>query len=170
MSKKSVEKLLNEQVTKEFYSAYLYFDLANFYAEKGLNGFANWFNVQAKEELDHAVLFNNYMHQNDMHVSLAAIEKPEADTKDLISPMKQALQHEKYVTGLVNNLCAAAHDEKDFRTLQFLDWFVKEQAEEENNVRTNLQRMELFGQDAKALYNMDAELGARVYAAPTLVI
>lgn len=168
--KTSVETLLNEQVTKEFYSAYLYLDFANFYKEKGLNGFANWFDVQAKEELDHALLFKDYMLKNDMHVELETVDKPQADTKNLIDPLKQALQHEKYVTGLINAIYAQAHEEKDFRTMQFLDWFVKEQSEEENNARTNIQRMELFGNDAKSLYSLDSELGARVYAAPTLVV
>lgn len=165
-----VPALLNEQVTKEFYSAYLYLGFANYYSEKGLKGFENWFRVQAKEERDHAMLFIDYMHQNDMSVTLEAIEQPKPAEDKLIAPLKAALQHEKYVTGLIHNIYAAASAENDFRTMQFLDWFVKEQAEEEDNARTNIQRMELFGNDAKSLYDLDKELQARTYAAPSLVI
>ena len=170
MAASKVEKLLNEQVTQEFYSAYLYLEFANYYAEKGLKGFEHWFRVQAQEERDHALLFIDYMHQNDMKVTLETVEKPKAVEDKLIAPLKESLQHEKYVTSLIHNLCAAANEEKDFRALQFLDWFVKEQAEEEDRARTNIQRMELFGSDAKALYDLDQELLSRVYAAPTLVI
>lgn len=169
-TKSKVPALLNEQVTKEFYSAYLYLSFANYYEEKGLKGFENWFRVQAQEERDHALLFIDFMHQNDMPVTLESIDQPKAVDDKLIAPLKEALKHEKYVTSLIHNIYAAASEEHDFRTMQFLDWFVKEQAEEEDRARTNIQRMELFGSDAKALYDLDQELQARTYAAPTLVI
>lgn len=165
-----VAELLNEQVNKEFYSAYLYLDFANFYEDKGLKGFANWFNIQAQEERDHALLFIAYMHQNDMKVSLEAIDKPSTKLKELMDPLKESLKHEKYVTALIHNIYAAASEEKDFRCMQFLDWFIKEQAEEEDNSRSNIQKMELFGGDAKALYLLDQEMQARTYAAPSLTI
>lgn len=168
--KKNVAVLLNEQVNKEFYSAYLYLDFANFYQEKGLKGYANWFNIQAQEERDHALLFIQYMQQNDMKVTLEAIAKPDKDLKELIDPLKESLAHENYVTSLIHDLYAAASQEKDFRCMQFLDWFIKEQAEEEDNARTNIQKMELFGSDARALYLLDQEMQTRVYNAPSLTI
>ena len=64
----------------------------------------------------------------------------------------------------------AAYSVKDFRTMQFLDWFVKEQGEEETNADNLVKKYELFGDDPKSLYMLDNELGARVYSAPSLVL
>ena len=130
---KKVSELLNDQINKEFYSAYLYLDMANFYASKGLDGFANWYEIQAKEEQDHAMLFYQYMHNNSEVVTLDAIAKPDKAYTELIDPLKAALEHEKYVTSLINAIYAAAQAASDFRTVQFLDWFIKEQGEEEKN-------------------------------------
>ena len=84
--------------------------------------------------------------------------------------LKAGLEHEEYVTSLIHTLYAAAHDVNDFRTTQFLDWFIKEQGEEEKNAQELITKMELFGTDPKSLYMLDAELKARVYAPPSLVL
>lgn len=165
-----VYELLNDQINKELYSAYLYLDMANFYADKGLAGFQNWFTIQAQEERDHAMLMLQYLHNNGQHVELKAIAKPDKVFKDLMDPLKMALEHEEYVTSLINGIYAAASDVKDYRTLQFLDWFVKEQGEEEMNAQENISKMELFGGDPKGLYMLNSELQARVYSAPSLVL
>ncbi len=167
---KKVAGLLNEQINKELYSAYLYLDMANFYSEKGLDGFANWYEIQAREEQDHAMLIYQYLHNNDEKVTLDAIAKPDKTFETLMDPLKAGLEHEKYVTSLINNIYAAAQEAKDFRTTQFLDWFVKEQGEEEKNSSDQITRMELFGDDAKSLYMLNNELAARVYSAPSLVL
>ena len=87
-----------------------------------------------------------------------------------MAPLKAGLEHEKYVTSLINNIYEAAHEVKDFRTMQLLDWFVKEQGEEEKNASDMITKMELFGSDAKGLYMLNSELGARVYSAPSLTL
>ena len=84
--------------------------------------------------------------------------------------MDFGLEHEHYVTSLIHGIYSAANEAKDFRTMQFLDWFVKEQAEEETNANDNIKKMELFGTDSKGLYMLDQEMGARVYTAPSLVL
>ncbi|MBA4700350.1 MAG: ferritin [Ruminococcus sp.] len=167
---KKVLDLLNQQINKELYSAYLYLDVANFYTSKGLDGFANWFEVQAKEEQDHAMLIYQYLHNNNQDVVLEAIGKPDQVYEELIDPLKAALVHEEYVTSLIHNIYGAAQSVNDFRTVQFLDWFVKEQGEEEKNSTDLITKMELFGSEAKGLYMLDAELKTRVYAAPSLVL
>ena len=166
----NVAKLLNEQVNKEFYSAYLYLDFANYYAEAGLDGFANWYRVQAQEERDHAMLFLQYLLNNEVKVAFDAIAKPEWEHDDNMAPLKKALEHEKYVTASINDIYTAAYEARDFRTMQLLDWFVKEQGEEEKNASDMITKMELFGTDAKGLYMLNSELKARVYAAPSLVL
>ena len=165
-----VFQLLNDQINKELYSAYLYLDIANFYSSKGLDGFANWYEIQAKEEQDHAMLMYRYLHNNGQGVTLEAVAKPDKEFKDLSDPLKAAYEHEQYVTGLIGAIYAAAQEVRDYRTVQFLDWFVKEQGEEEKNACDLITKMELFGGDAKGLYMLNSELKARTYAAPSLTL
>lgn len=167
---KNVAKLINEQINKELYSAYLYLDFANYYASVGLDGFENWYLIQAQEERDHALLFYQYLQNNGEKVTLEAIAKPDKELCDNMAPLKAGLEHEQYVTSLINNIYAAAFEVKDFRTMQLLDWFVKEQGEEEKNASDMVTKMELYGTDAKSLYMLNSELGARVYSAPSLVL
>ncbi len=165
-----VVKLLNDQITKELYSAYLYLDFSIFYEQQGLDGFANWYMIQAQEERDHAMLFLKYLQNNGEKVELGAVDKPDKELKGLMDPLKAGFEHEQYVTSLINDIYSAAYDVKDFRTMQFLDWFVKEQLEEEKNADDMIKKMELFGNDSKGLYSLDSEYAARVYTAPSLVL
>ena len=165
-----VSALINEQVNKELYSAYLYLDIANYYTEEGLDGFANWYTIQAQEERDHALLFVKYLQNNGEKVTLEAIAKPDKALNSIIAALNVGLEHEKYVTSLIHTIYDAAYSIKDFRTMQFLDWFVKEQGEEEKNAEDLIKKYELFGQDSKGLYMLDNELSARVYSAPSLVL
>ena len=113
MLEKSVAKLLNEQINKEFYSAYLYLDIANFYANEGLEGFENWFVIQAQEERDHAMLFRQYLLNNGHTVSMGAIADPHAEYKDYKEPLKASLAHEQYVTASINTIYSEALSVKD---------------------------------------------------------
>ncbi|WP_066714370.1 ferritin [Clostridium sp. Marseille-P299] len=170
MLNSEIAKLLNEQITKELYSAYVYLDMANFYSDHNLNGFENWFYVQMQEERDHALLFRQYLLNNDEQVKLLPIEAPNIEFVNLKDPLVAALAHEITVTESINKIYEATYTYNDYRTRQFLDWFIKEQGEEEKNSNDLIKRFELFGDDAKSLYMLDSELGARVYAAPSLVL
>ena len=165
-----VAKLINEQITHEFYSAYLYLDFANYYASAGLDGFENWYRIQAKEEQDHAMLFYQYLHNNGEKVTLGAIKQPDKVFENNLDPLKAGLEHEKLVTSLINTIYSHAFEAHDFRTMLVLDWFVKEQGEEEKNAADLITKMELFGSDAKGLYMLNQELAGRVYSAPSLVL
>ncbi len=167
---KKVRDLINEQINKEFYSAYLYLDFSNFFYDEGLDGFGNWYKVQAQEERDHATLMLQYLQNNGEKVVLEAIAKPENTAKTAMEILQAGAKHERYVTALINTIYGAAYENKDFRTMQFLDWFVKEQGEEEKNADDLIKKFELFGSDAKGLYMLDNELAARVYTAPSLVL
>lgn len=165
-----VAKLLNEQITHEFYSAYLYLDFANYYASVGLDGFENWYRIQAQEEQSHAMLFYQYLHNNGEKVTLGAIKQPDKVLKDHMDPLKAGLEHEKFVTSLIDAIYAAAFEVHDFRTMQVLDWFVKEQGEEEKNAADMVKKMKLFGDDAKSLYMLNSEMAGRTYSAPSLTL
>ena len=162
-----VANLLNEQVNKEFYSAYLYLDFANYFERIGLAGFSHYFKVQAQEERDHALMFYQYLQDSDQPVTLEAIARPDSRLGDRMEPLRQALGHEEFVTASINAIYAAAAAEQDYRTLRFLDWFINEQAEEEKSARDLIAKMEQLGSDAQGgLYLLDQELAARVYTAP----
>ena len=165
-----VHELLNQQINKELYTAYLYLDFSNYFEDKGLDGFANWYMIQAQEERDHAMLFYKYLQNENMPVTLEAIAKPDKVLNSNMEVLEAGLEHEKYVTSLINDIYAAAYDVRDFRTMQFLDWFVKEQGEEETNANDLITKLELFGSDPKSLYMLNQELGGRIYSAPSLVL
>lgn len=170
MLNEKVVNLLNDQINKEFYSAYLYLDMANYYIDNDLDGFGNWYNIQAQEERDHALLFLKYLQSNGEKVTLKSIDMPDKKFNNHIDPLLVGAEHERYVTQLIHNIYEVAYDIKDFRTMQFLDWFVKEQLEEEENADKLINKYRLFGEDPKSLYLLDQELGSRVYSAPDLTL
>ena len=165
-----IAALLNQQINKEFYSAYLYLDISNYYDSLDLDGYANYYMIQAQEERDHALLFMKYMQSNGLKVTLEAIDRPDKVFDSVLSPLEVAVEHERYVTALINDICHADHEGKDYRTLKFLDWFVNEQMEEEDKAGSMVSRYKLFGADPKGLYALDQEYAGRIYAAPTLVL
>ncbi len=165
-----VKDLLMDQINKELYSAYLYLDMANYYIDLDLDGFGNWYMIQAQEERDHALLFMKYLQNNGVKVTLEAIDKPDKVFNTPLDPLEAAAEHERYVTSLIHNIYDAAYSVKDFRTMQFLDWFVKEQGEEEQNADGMVNKYKLFGEDPKSLYLLNQELAGRTYSAPSLSI
>lgn len=165
-----VAELLNTQVNKEYYSAYLYLHISNFFTETGLDGFANWYDIQAQEERDHAQLMVQFLQNNGGKVTYEAIDKPDAKLETPLDALEAGLKHEQYVTSLINNIYSAAFDAKDFLSMQFLDWFVKEQGEEEQNATDLITKYKLYGSDPKGLYALNQELLGRVYSAPSLVL
>ena len=162
-----VYELINAQINAELYSAYLYLSFADYYEEEGLEGYANFYEIQAAEERDHALIFRNYLHDNGMKVKLSAIAQPDKTFSNFLEPLEAGLEHEKYVTSLINGIYSAAAEAKDYRTMKFLDWFIEEQMEEEDTADTMITKMKLFGSDAKALYDLDQEYAARVYSTPS---
>jgi len=163
----NVSKLLNDQINKEMFSAYLYLDMANYYINKGLTGFANWFNVQAREEMDHAIFFIQYLQNNDHEVVLEAIDKPSRSYQEFDEPLKEALNHEHLVTASIHAIYKEAEKNNDYRTTTFLNWFVKEQGEEEKNANDLIVK---YAWAKNNLFLLDKELLARVYVQPTLVL
>jgi len=165
ISKKMIESL-NQQINREIYSAYLYLSMAAYASSVGLNGFANWFNVQVKEELTHAEKFYNYVNQQGGRVKLKTIEQPPGDFSSAVDLFQKTLAHEKKVTKMIGDLVNLAKKEKDHATETFLQWFVTEQVEEEANAIENLQKLNLVGKDGNGLLMIDSQLATRVFVAP----
>ena len=162
-----VSAALNNQINKEMYSAYLYLAFADYYDDRGLKGFANWYEIQAQEEMDHARIFRRYPLDNDVKPELLAIPQPQCAIEADIDPLREGLKHEEYVTSLINNCYAVADEVHDYRTMKLLDWFITEQGEEETNARDMISNMKLFGSDPKGLYDLDREYATRTYIAQT---
>lgn len=162
--------MLNDQVKKELHSSYLYLDMANYYYDNNLNGFGNWFDVQTEEEKAHALLFVQYLRNNGEKITLETIPAPKFQFTNFKEPLDAALEHERFITASINDIYAEAYQVKDFRTMQFLDWFVKEQGEEEQNTDDLCRRFDMFGTDPKGLYLLDNELASRTYTAPDLTL
>ena len=165
-----VAALLNDQINKEFYSAYLYLEMSNYYDELDLDGYANYYMVQAQEERDHALLFLKYMQSIGLKVTLEAVDKPDKTFASVLEPLEEAARHERYVTELINNIYHEAQLDRDYRAMKFLDWFVDEQMEEEDSADKMISKYKLFGSDPKGLYLLDQEYAQRVYTAPSLVL
>ena len=170
MLNRKVHDLLNDQINKELYSAYIYLDFANYFTDRGLDGFANWYTIQAQEERDHAMLFYTYLKNNNERVEFKTVDKPDKPLTSDIEVLREGLRHEEYVTSLINDIYSAAAEVKDYRTQKFLDWFIDEQGEEETNANELITKYELYGEDKKGLYMLNSELKARVYSAPSLVL
>ena len=163
MLNKKIVSLMNEQITKEFHSAYLYLDFGNYFESKGLLGLANWFKIQGKEELDHGMLFYQYLQNNGETVKFETVDAPNIILETLIDPLVESLKQERFVTDCINK---EAELLKDYRSMEFLDWFIKEQGEEETSAQELVSKMELFGEDSGGLYLLDKECGKRQYSAP----
>lgn len=162
---KQVADLMKDQVNKEFYSAYLYLDISNYYYEKNLDGFGHWFMLQAKEEQQHALKILKYLQDNNEKVKLETIPAPEFNFTNLREPLVATLMHEQYVTGLIHAISKKARESDDFRSYQFMEWFVAEQGEEEKNTSDLIAKYDLFGDDPKGLYLLNNELGGRTETA-----
>lgn len=163
MVTKSIENIINEQIQKELYSAYFYLSMKAWFAEQNLEGFVNFFDVQVKEERDHAMKFYDYLIHVGGRVELRVIDAPPFEFASPIDVFEQTYKHEQFVTASIYNIVDMAIAEKDHKTNSFLQWFVTEQAEEEATADGILRKLKLIGNDVNALLLLDAELAKRVY-------
>ena len=168
MLNKRLKDLIVDQVNKELYSAYLYLDFANYYDANHLDGFVNWYTIQAKEEMDHAMLFYNYLHKQNEHVELGAIGKPDKVCTNYLEPVEAGLAHEKYVTSLIRNINMVASEYNDKETMRILKWFLDEQEEEEENASDLIAKTKFALENPNGIPVLNNELKKRKYKAPTL--
>ena len=160
---------LNNQINAELFSSYLYLSMSSYAAHVGLPGSANWFYIQAQEELTHVQRFYDYINSQGQRVILEAIEKPNSDFESALTMFEATLQHEQHVTGLINKLVDVAIEERDHATEIFLQWFVSEQVEEEQNASDIIAKLKLAGDQGGGLFMIDKELAGRVFVPPPAV-
>lgn len=161
MISEKINNILNEQINKEFYSGYLYLSMSANMKELGLNGFASWLKHQAKEEVGHGLKIFDYLIDRNSFVTLKQINTPDFEFNGIISVFNIIYEHEKCITNAVMTVAKLAEEECDRTTLNFIDWFIEEQLQEEEAVKNIIKRLELFGEDKVALFLMDKELNER---------
>jgi ferritin len=161
-----VLKLLNEQITKEFYSGYLYMAMAGYFEDQNLAGFAHWMRMQGQEESCHALIFFNYVCERGGRIALGAIEQPQAAWDSPLAVFEAGVEHEKLVTASINNIGDAAVEVRDHATQSMLNWFYDEQVEEEASFDEIRAKLERVG-DGNGLYMLDEQLAQRVFNVPS---
>lgn len=166
MLTEKMENALNGQIQAEFYSAYLYLSMASYFEQNDLPGFANWMRTQFQEEQFHATKQFNYVLERGGKVVLGSIDAPPSTWESTLAVFEATLSHEQMVTGLINDLVYLARDERDNATEIFLQWFVKEQVEEEDSASTIIGQLKLIKDSPHALFMIDRELGQRVFTPP----
>jgi len=158
---KTIEIALNKQIQKEIASAYLYLSIAAFCEGKTLRGFAHWFEVQAKEEMGHAMKIYKYIYSRGGQVELLALDAPKAKLASAMDALTSAFEHEQYITAEIHKLYKLTIEKEDVATQSFLKWFIDEQVEEEESVTELIEKLKLIGERGGAFYMFDRELGKR---------
>ncbi len=166
MSKKMLVEL-NKQINAEFFAAYLYFSMSAWFSEKNLDGFANWMYMQTKEEMTHGMRIYLHVLERGEEIELHAIDKPKLDWESPVEIFNAAYEHEKKVTGMINDLTKLAIEDNDYASQGLLRWFVDEQVEEEEQTLKILEQLKMIGDSRNGLFMMDNALAQRAFNAPT---
>lgn len=161
MASEQLLTALNDQFNFELLSGYYYMAMASYCESEDMKGFAHFMTEQAKEEYEHAMKFYEFINDIDGRVKMQAISEPKNDYNSFLEVFQEALSHEKLVTSKINDLLDIAMKEKDYPTLQFLQWFVAEQVEEEATMRDIVAKLEKIEGKFNILYQLDKELGRR---------
>ncbi len=168
MISEKMNAAFNKQIKDEMYSSNLYLSMVAYFEEVGLKGFANWMRIQVQEENAHAMGLFDYLIERDGRVIVEAIDKPEFEWDSPLACFEAVYKHEQLVTSLINSLVDVAEQEKDRAAISFLQWYIKEQVEEEANCSEICAKLKLIGDDKHALLLIDQELGARTFVAPVI--
>ncbi len=167
MISKNIQTALNKQLNAEFYSSYFYLSMSAYFEANDLQGFAKWFRMQADEEYAHAMKIFDYVYQVGGEVALQKIDGPKTKWNSFLEVFKDTFVHEQKVTKSINAIVDLAQREKDHATVNFLQWFVGEQVEEEATAQMNVKKMEMIGDSKSGLFMLDNELGSRTIQQPT---
>jgi ferritin len=163
------DKLVNglvEQMNYEFYSAHAYMAMAAYCSAENLDGFANFFLVQAEEERFHAMKFYNFINDLGERVTFDGFNAPSNNFESVLDVFEKGLAHEKEVTRRIYNLADIALDEREHATMTFLKWFIEEQVEEEALFDSLIQKLRRIDQDSNAFFMLENELAQRSFTAP----
>jgi ferritin len=161
MLSKTIQEAINDQIGKEFYSAYVYLQMSAYFQATNLPGCAHWMRLQYQEEVRHALKLYDYTLEREGRITLGPIQQPRSDFKSPLDVFEQALNHEREVTASINKLYALTQKENDYPTTIELQWFVTEQVEEEKNAGAIVEQLRMMGDNRMGLMFLDRQLGAR---------
>ena len=163
MISQKMQDAINEQINEELFSGYLYYSMSAYFESINLPGFAHWMRVQALEEQEHAHRFYNYLTERGGDVKLAELKAPKTEWSSPLNAFEEAYKHEQHITGRINKLMDMAQEGRDHASVNFLQWFVAEQVEEEATADDAVQRLKLVEDSKGGLFMMDKEMGARAF-------
>ncbi len=169
MIAKKMEIAINNQIQEEMYSFYLYLAMSEYGASEGLPGLYHWMRNQAMEELNHAIRFMNYVAEKGGKAELKALQAPPKTWKSAKQIFEEALKHEGHITECINGLVDLALTLKDHATVNFLNWFVAEQVEEEAAAKAVIDMINLTGSAPGGMFMVDRELATRPAAVHPLI-
>lgn len=161
MLSSKLQEALNRQINAELYSSYLYLSMSAWFESQDFKGMAHWMRVQSNEETAHAMRIFDYVNDCGGRVTLAQIDTPKSEWKSPLEAFEDALGHEKKISKMINDLFNLAAAEKDGASHDFLEWFVREQVEEEADAQLNVSHLKLVGDDGAGIYMIDRDLGER---------
>ena len=164
MLSSKLQDAFNKQINAELYSSYLYLAMAAYFESKDLKGMANWMVIQSAEEKAHAMRFYDFINDRGGRVLLAQIDAPKSEWKSPLEAFEEAYKHEIKITGMINDLMTLVAVEKDGAGHDFLEWFCREQVEEEANAQLIVAQLKLVGDNGVGLYMIDQQLGQRTAA------
>ncbi|WP_026894996.1 ferritin [Clostridiisalibacter paucivorans] len=159
-------KALNDQMNYEFESAHYYLAMAAYCADQDLDGFENFFLVQAEEERFHAMKFFNFINEMDGRATIQSMGEPKNEFESVLDVFNTALAHEESVTKRIYDLMKIAREEDEYATISWLNWFVDEQVEEEASMKAIISKLERIGESNHGIFMLDKELAQRTFTAP----
>ena len=166
MLSEKMNEALCQQANRELYSSYLYLSMSYYFESIKMEGFAHWMRLQAGEELVHTMKMLDYVAESGGRARMLAVEAPQSDWGSPLQAFQHVWEHERIVTGLIHALMGVAEEEKDGATGQFLQWYVKEQVEEEESSDAVLSLVKSAGNDRAALAAAEKKLGERKFKFP----
>jgi len=161
MISEKLQNAINEQIVKEYFSANLYLNMASYFSQLGLAGFEHWMRIQFDEEKIHMMKFFNYVLDRGGKAEIGALAKPNTEWESILAVCEAVYTHEQFISNSINELMTLAIELKDYAATSFLQWYVDEQVEEEDNTSRILSQVKLIGDDKSALFMLDKELSAR---------
>jgi ferritin len=168
MLKDDLSKALNDQLNFELYSAHVYLAIAAYCSGESLDGFANFFMVQAEEEKFHAMKLYKYLNDRGKRVTMSGMETPNNEYGSTLEAFEHAYEHEQEVTRRIYHLSDLAMNDREHATIQFLKWFIDEQVEEESMFDSIISKLKRIDKDSNAFFMMDAEFAQRTFTPPAL--
>ncbi len=166
MISKEMNDLLNDQINEELFSSYLYLSMANYFSSISLEGFVNYFTVQAQEELFHGIKIQNYINERGGRVILKAIKNPKTEWNSVLEVVKETADHERFISSCFNKIMDKAIEIKDYSSHSTIQWFIDEQVEEEASADGLVDKMKLIDGSNNGLFILDKELSLRVFTPP----